>query len=169
MIGILRGTQCRWLNESIFFDNDWLRFKVVRNPFTRVVSSYLENIKSHYIKTLNENSTFYNYIEFLEKKKILRYIEGMHSDWQHRDFEKNCKNVTFYQIIVKVEEPTESLAKINFSKGVNFIMNFTSSHWHTHNDNNNTDNDDIFLGNLTYKNIIKKTSVLTVNILSFFL
>ena len=48
------------LKSSIYFDDNWLRFKVVRNPYDRVVSSYFENIRSSLIKEINESSTFYN-------------------------------------------------------------------------------------------------------------
>ena len=85
----------------------------------------------------------------MEKFKKLRNIEGGHSDWQHRDFEYNCRNLTLYQVIVKVEEPEESLKKLNLLKGVQFKNNYTSSHWL----NKTNENRNIFIGNLTFEDI----------------
>ena len=65
------GEKCGFAHADIFRHNDWIRIKVVRNPYERVVSSYIVFVisKDHtYMNALQkENLSFVNYVKFLSK------------------------------------------------------------------------------------------------------
>lgn len=105
-----------------YLDPSWLRFKMVRNPFDRAVSSFVHIMRHPNIVKLNESVarhwTFHTYLTTLEKISIKRrYYYGLyHAGFQHRAFELfywQQFNRSFFHHVIHIEDPANDLLLVN--------------------------------------------------------
>jgi hypothetical protein len=142
----------------MYFDPTWYRFKVVRNPYERAVSSYIHCMETVILTKLipasQHNTTsfldFMRLVSRLPEKTVYR-VALQHISYQVSTLERDLKhhqNISLYRTIVKIEDPTEALATINNATGSNFSLKFKSSH-HTRRHNGTQ----IFVGDKPYDEI----------------
>jgi hypothetical protein len=113
---------------------DWYRFKVVRNPYDRVVSSYLhvmqaKELRNDFIPKQHwENCTFELFLELLAGADLSRVV-GQHAMLQANFQEQalHCrpsstypKNLTLFHRIVKIETIHQDLRIVNRETGAHF-------------------------------------------------
>ena len=96
-----------WKNPSYF------KFKVVRNPYTRAVSSYIAAINMGAFK-----GSFAKFLDKLGRTNLKRCNDHWKLQYTARKFDK----------IVKLEELTTGMAEINALIGSRFRTDFDSSH-----------------------------------------
>jgi hypothetical protein len=131
--------QCGRASPCLYYRDDWFRFKVVRNPYDRAVSSFIHVMK---YKELREkvvplkdrtSLSFSRYVNILEKLSVrdLQGFAGAHGGLQSHSYERVFynSNVTVFHEIVQAENPVESLARINSKVGTNFSVGFRAHHY----------------------------------------
>lgn len=112
--------------QAIFYDkygrvtldelksNSYYKFKVVRNPFTRVVSSYFQSMKHKYLEVsdgLNkdfDSITFTDFIDYLETKNLTNC--NSHYSLQKHWYEYKIKDL--FDLIIKVEDLDKGFTKL---------------------------------------------------------
>lgn len=100
-----------WCNPEIF------KFKVVRNPYTRAVSSYFKYLEKF------QDVSFYEFIEiFLQK-------QGLAACDPHYQMQ-SLQTDEYLNKVVKLENFEEEIQKINELLNTNFKTNYTSFHHH---------------------------------------
>jgi hypothetical protein len=94
--------------------------KLVRNPYSRIVSSYLHILKVN--KSLlkdycdiNNDLSFYDFLNLIKNNNILNI--DLHLDTQICDFEKN--NLLKFDDIIKLEELNDSIIYLNNKYNIN--------------------------------------------------
>lgn len=116
-----------------FERSDFFKFKVVRSPFTRVVSSYLHTIRNESMhqpvkKVLGKwsaNISFSKYLNFLEKIDLKE--ADPHYAFQTKHFEEQGFN---FDRIVKLESLHEGIHEINQTMRVGYNLEGISSPHH---------------------------------------
>lgn len=122
-------------------DSDYFKFKVVRNPFSRVVSSYLHTMKSKsmhapvkkVLKKWNSNISFNQFVNFLEKTDLSSLGCDPHYGLQKKSFENSEMN---FDLIIKLENFKNSIDELNSKSGANFNIEGLKSEHHIKIDNN---------------------------------
>ncbi|NEQ51064.1 MAG: sulfotransferase family protein [Leptolyngbya sp. SIO3F4] len=109
----------RWYDRfpKAFWDEDYLRIRVVRNPFYRCVSGYVHLLKHRdiYAPHLTEEVTFVEYLEWLGTQDL---------DWFDGHFSRQNLNILGHQQegiqeIVHLEDLADELNRINAQYGLN--------------------------------------------------
>ena len=135
------GTLC------MYEDPSWYRFKVVRNPYDRAVSSYIHVMRfdaiptSYLLEALPElgakhDMTFRDFVKFMELRivasKEKKLVDGGHVRKQSYDLEyirwSEGKPSPFNRI-VKVENFAADMELVNQEIGTNFTTGFGSIHY----------------------------------------
>lgn len=113
---------------------DYFKFKVVRNPYSRVVSSYLHTMKNNsmhkpikdVLKKWRANINFSQFVSFLEKIDLSNLSCDPHYGLQKKKFENNKVE---FDMIIKLEEFNLRLDELNERSGSCFnIKGLTSDH-----------------------------------------
>jgi hypothetical protein len=118
--------------EDLINNNIYL-FKIVRNPYQRVVSSYIHTMKYPAMHEIikeklwgwNADISFNKFVRFLEKIDI--HNCDPHYRLQKKFFE--YRDDLNYNLIVKLEDLAAGVDKVNVLAGVNFNLDgLTSGH-----------------------------------------
>lgn len=112
--------KCGRASPDTFESADWYRFKVVRNPFIRAVSSYYHVaprigllLQHTNAPTPPGNMSFADFVGFMERVNVRHLYEiGRHISFQHRHYELNATTKAFHRI-VKVEELDDAVVPLN--------------------------------------------------------
>jgi hypothetical protein len=138
--------KCGTKTACMYLDPTWFRFKVVRNPYSRAVSSYLHCLRhlhfrpEQFFKTAEEYEEL-SFLSFLKWIKSLKdfneYCDG-HFQRQSYFYEIDCyeKGVPLFHEIVPVENSSLPLQRINAKLGTHYeLVNNTyslqfSNKWH---------------------------------------
>jgi hypothetical protein len=119
----------------MFYAKDWFRFKVVRNPYARVISGFIHIMNTPRLRTLSIpvqkqlDITFEEFVTLLEglsQDELQSYGQG-HCSHQSQPFErefyhKRDNSIIVYHEVVQVENPQETLGRINEITGSNFSL-----------------------------------------------
>ena len=112
----------------MYTDDSWIRFKVVRNPFDRVVSSYIHCMKTdlllkhafhenHSLQSLFSFENFVDYLSSLRGKSSLQNLALGHFKIQSTEYELdyylNNRNQSLFHVIIQIENPFENLKLLN--------------------------------------------------------
>ena len=141
--------RCGRANACMYYDENWFRFKVVRNPWDRVVSSYIhimtyKELREKFIPFKERNHlSFQKFIFLLEKmpSKDLQGFAGAHAGYQSHPYERilyqrrqqeghsqASKYLVFHEI-VQSENPLPALTRINQKLGTQFHLTFKAHHY----------------------------------------
>ena len=136
--------QCGRGNSCIFEDPSWYKFKVVRNPFDRAVSSFIHVMKTpHAVNeaTLLKLSGVPNK-RLMTFKKFIHSMDPSHGNdglLQNSHIRKQSLDVEYelhqngrpslFNAIVKVEDIAAGMRLVSQETGFNFHPDFQSSHY----------------------------------------
>mmetsp|Transcript_21039 Transcript_21039/g.35289 ORF Transcript_21039/g.35289 Transcript_21039/m.35289 type:complete len:321 (-) Transcript_21039:484-1446(-) len=129
-----------------YSEAEWYSFKIVRNPFNRLVSSYFHSMKFNWVTlkhiqalipsvTSKASVSFRIFVEYIHqatKKNVALdgHILQQVTDWEYNYF-KSHDNQSIYDKIVKVEDFERDIAVVNNATGLSYSMsNLTSAHHH---------------------------------------
>jgi hypothetical protein len=106
-------------------NKSYYKFKVVRNPFARTVSSYIHAMKYTYEKNkimsiLKKKS---NNISFSEFVKYLENIDITNCNIHHRQQKRSVENYYKFNSICKIENIKNNIKLINNQLGTTFDIN----------------------------------------------
>lgn len=145
--------RCGFGTICMYEDPSWYRFKVVRNPYDRAVSSYIHCMRFHAVQesllmtvvrqlprnqhlTSKAEITFRDFVYFMEQKIVptreLRAAAGGHIRRQSYDFEHIMwieGRPSPFNRIVHVENFDEDMKLVNQETGANFSTGFGSFHY----------------------------------------
>lgn len=115
-------------------DPDYFKFKVVRNPYSRAVSSYLHAMKEDLddkdimglLEIDHKNISFSRFVEYLSKANLMT----CNRHWRLQKKEYEYENPMVFDSIIKLESIKQGISKINKIKGVNFDLQGIASHHH---------------------------------------
>jgi hypothetical protein len=112
---------------------EWYRFKVVRNPYDRAVSSYLQVMNFTVLQNgfipphLSKNCTFLQFLELLEQvpRNKMTDVGAGHVGYQANAIEQhlffdNPKNITLFHQVIPLEELETGLKLVNRATHSNF-------------------------------------------------
>ncbi len=148
---------CGQATACMYYDKDWFRFKVVRNPFDRAVSSYLYVMKTPFLNAFIpshlKDATFEQFIDYQLSltPDVLQYFATKHAGPQSQYYERfvymenqkakegNQTNPTplppIFQEIVKVEESDKGFQRIFEKIGIRYQLKYSSKqHFSKRND-----------------------------------
>lgn len=115
------------VTRNLLLQNNIIKIKFVRNPYSRAVSSYLHVMKN--IRSFNifnrEDMSFYTFLLNLEKQKYSS--DTNYNDHYNLQMIDSEKENTFHHII-KVENLEEEIKNLNKRYHINLNHNFTSNH-----------------------------------------
>ncbi|RYE53704.1 MAG: hypothetical protein EOP48_13835 [Sphingobacteriales bacterium] len=130
--------RCGRVLPSIVKGDDWYRFKIVRNPFDRVVSQYMSTVKVG-SRTRGMNLTHGNDTSFEDYINALTLLGNgiWHVDrnsfpqYLPLEMELHRKSLPgFFHRVIKVEELAVSLPDLSRETNLTFFFrNFTSEHY----------------------------------------
>lgn len=118
-----------------FHDKDIVKFKVVRDPYRRAVSSYVHYMRDAYtehnhpvirqIKQLTgdpepNNISFIDYLNYVSRIDVGKGKTEFHQEVQHDAFE--IDNSFEWDYIVKIENIKNDIKKINEKHGLNLSV-----------------------------------------------
>lgn len=92
---------------------EYLLFQIVRNPYTRIVSSYLHCLKHDLDKTYRKGLSFKRFLSFIKEYGAENWGKGHCSEQYHM----NVPN------ILKIENIQEEIKNFYLKTGVNLILN----------------------------------------------
>ena len=140
---------------SDIINGNYKLIKLVRNPYTRIVSSYLHIMKVN-TKLINEqfdrnnNLSFYEFLEIINTKKNLNC--DLHLDKQICDFEKN--DDILFDDVIKLENLTKDIIYLNNKYNLNLEFFKETIHMSKKHLNNFQLN-----GYINYKQLIENKNV----------
>jgi hypothetical protein len=155
---------CGKRTVCMYLDPSWYRFKIVRNPYERAVSSYLHCVKNQGLPAKvfpdQESVTFKDFVYWI--KKIPRddfpnYCGYGHFRVQTTLYERHCfvNQMKLFHEIVYSEDPLPAIQRINDKVGTNYTLRGTDyailktrSHSTTKNDTIQT-----FTGKKSYREL----------------
>jgi hypothetical protein len=119
---------------NYFHDKNMLKFKVVRNPYRRVVSSYVHYMRDEYTENnhpiINQlkrmgheepnNITFIDYLNYLTKVDLNKQKTEFHQEYQHDPFELD--NSMKWDHIIKIEEIDKGIDRLNKKYGTTLTV-----------------------------------------------
>lgn len=132
------NARCGRATPCMYYDPTWFRFKIVRNPFDRAVSSYVYIMKtpmlSKFIPPNLTNASFEQFIEFLSnlRQDDLQEYAYRHASFQSQPYERYLyqqNNRSIFHEILKIENITESLQRIYKKTGILYDFNFIPKHF----------------------------------------
>lgn len=158
--------RCGRVSPCAYFDKDYYRFKIVRNPYDRAVSSFLHVMHSkivpehHLISSIpgiqrKGQITFKDFLTYIETNSktplAIDLKDGSHVRKQCYDFEYYgwLRGKHNYNRIVKLENFEADIAKVNEESGAHFKTNFTSQHYAKRVEEN------FYVGNISFEVMIK--------------
>lgn len=114
--------------------DEYYKFKIVRNPFSRVVSSYIHTMRKEVmhppvkkvLRRWNANISFKKFVDYLGKID-LRNCDP-HYALQKRLFESTIRPC--FHRIIKLENMQEEIRQLNAEQNFNFNLEGISSHHH---------------------------------------
>lgn len=125
--------RCGKATPCMMYDPAWFRFKIVRNPFSRVVSGFIHIMRNsvltkQYIpmklrKTITFNQ-FLEHLSTLNDTELQRFGQG-HCSFQSQPYERRLASnhaFTIYHAIVHAENPRPQLDAINAKLGSHFYL-----------------------------------------------
>lgn len=125
--------RCGRATPCMMYDPNYYRFKIVRNPFSRVVSGFIHIMRSpilikQYIPLENRKKiTFNHFIEILKQlndTELQHYGQG-HCSYQSQPYERDNygkKDIVIYHSYVHAEDSDYQLEQINQFIGSNFSL-----------------------------------------------
>jgi hypothetical protein len=148
--------RCGTATPCMFESKYWYRFKIVRNPYDRAVSSFIHIMTYAGLRAKvvpPERFDNFTYEEFLDHlltltPHVLQGLAGGHVSYQSQPYERMFfgTNVTVFHTIVKSENLAEGLAKVNKDTGAHFQIADKGSHLaHRHDETN------YFVGNMSWE------------------
>jgi hypothetical protein len=125
--------RCGKVNPCMLESSDWYRFKVVRNPYDRVVSSYFHVMKYDILRdefippTLSHKCSFKQYLQLLKEvphSKMDGFLGG-HAGYQVNPLERelffhNPHKIVLFHKIVKQENFQKDLLDVNLATKSHF-------------------------------------------------
>ena len=157
--------RCGRPTPCTFYDPTFYKFKVVRNPYDRVVSSYLhvmhtDLLDSHLLRKAlpwiksKQEVTFNDYLTIIDAsaRNPLHHqlYDGGHTEKQSYDFELLDwleGKPSAYNRIVKLENLEDDIALVNADTHKRFNSSFSSVHYAQRHE------EDIFVGNISYSEL----------------
>lgn len=139
--------RCGFLGSCVYRHSNFYKFKVVRNPYDRAVSTYIHVMRTRLIddeKLLHHFShaqarkdlSFKHFISYLERHTtspmVHSFDAGGHAQKQSYDFEFTEWLTTGRQLfnrIVKVENFEEDMKLVNQEANASFEFSFTPHHY----------------------------------------
>jgi hypothetical protein len=123
--------RCGTANPCMYESDQWYRFKVVRNPYDRVVSSYIHIMKYAVLRDKvvpedkRETMSFEQFVEHIKEvpTKVLQGLAGGHVAFQTQPYERKyfrSKAMTVFHDYVYSEKLEEGIERINNRTGGNF-------------------------------------------------
>jgi hypothetical protein len=121
-----------YANQSHIDSSDFIKIKYVRNPFTRVVSSYLHGIRSklfssrfcpHWPDNIGDKNeiSFYEFVNLLFDEKFLCSGGG---HWRIQNMYPDIN----YDEVVKIEKLQDGVENLNKKYNLNLKWDFGSGH-----------------------------------------
>jgi hypothetical protein len=156
---------CGAATPCTYLDPTWYRFKVVRNPYERAVSSFLHCVKWKILPEIEkpERISFLDFITWAKAlprdQNLANYCGYGHFRIQSTAYERYLykQGQRLFKQIVHVENPTPDLVAINKALGTHFSLRgndyavaSTGGHSTRHNTTINR-----FVGNVSYHELMK--------------
>lgn len=131
------NARCGRATACMYYQDDWYRFKVVRNPYDRVVSSYVYVMKTNFLTKFIpyqlRNASFEQFIDLLSSLRSddLQEYAYRHASLQSQPYERYLyqQNISIFHEIVQVENITHSLQRIYQKTGILYDFNFIPKHY----------------------------------------
>lgn len=122
--------RCGMATSCMYESKDWYKFKVVRNPYDRIVSSYIHLMKypiiQHKIVPIekSETLTFEEFLNILIKLTPgeLQGLAGAHLGYQSQPYERRLArlNQTLFHTIIYSESLQDGINKVNLDTNSKF-------------------------------------------------
>ena len=127
-----------------FKNPKYFKFKVVRNPFHRVVSSYIHTM-THEVMHAPLKKSIWRWSADISFKSFISFLEDTdlktcdpHYGLQKKDYEYEMQNC--FDEIIHLRKLPEALQKMNAEKGYNFNLDGLSSEHHASKNLTSTEN-----------------------------
>jgi len=116
------------VTEEEFMNPSWYKFKVVKNPYDRMVSSYIQVMRTEeadsFFKhnvTLRYNASFEQFVTIYEsfRKGFSGHVDPQSSEME---WKAHNSNVKLFNQIVRVEHFDTEIKKVNNDTGMNYAV-----------------------------------------------
>jgi hypothetical protein len=150
--------RCGFANPCMYESPDWYRFKVVRNPYDRAVSSYIHVMKHEVLREMlipaaqKDSLTYEQFLEILHKLPYTKMqgLLGAHVGYQSQPYERKFwksknESAAIFHHIVHIEQIEEDLAILNNQTNSHFQQGDKGVHVTTRSNETNH-----FVGNVSW-------------------
>jgi hypothetical protein len=131
--------RCGRATPCMYESKEWFRFKIVRNPFDRAVSSYIHIMRYPVLRDKvvprkdRTTLSFSKFLSLLEKisPKDMQGYAGAHGGYQSQPYERlfyGRADVVIFHEIIQTENPLPAIERINKRLGTNFTIGFKGHH-----------------------------------------